>query len=185
MKVSKASFQTVGGRLVRFTANKHRDVDGLIIDQQGVSFEVKFPPHTARFIMELVAEGATVKLVVDEKHPGIRRRLITIENSGTGEQFDVESVKAPHPPETGPVKRFTIPKPQFTRGGKEGERDHITGVVFGDRFIHLHPDEYEGGGKSLESADVIHVEAKKRTTDSGFVHSDGFSVFHAHSVTIG
>ena len=91
-------------------------------------------------------------------------------------------MKPPHPPETGQLVPFVISKPAFTRGGKH---DEITGVLFEDKLIHLHPEEYEEGEEALASADVIHVKAKKRIADAGFVNADGYAVYHTHSVTLG
>jgi hypothetical protein len=191
MKAAKQHQQEVTGAVIRYTANKHNDVDGLVIDQQGDQKEVKFPPHTAKFIRKVAAEGDAVTLVLEEKahpphhdhkHPKPKLHLASIENSNTHQQFDVASVKPPHPPETGGLVPFTITKPRFTRGGKH---DEITGVVFEDKYIHLHPEEYEGEGKALASAAILHVKAKKRTDSAGFVNNDGYTVYHAHSLSIG
>ena len=188
MKAAKQKTREVAGILVRYTTNKHNDVDGLVLDQQGDLKDIKFPPHTARFIRDLAGEGDTVHLVLEDKphpehkHPEHKLHLSSIGNATTHQQFSVGSVKPPHPPEAGHLVPFTIPKPQFTRGGKH---DEITGVIFEDKYIHLHPKEYEEGEDALASAAVLHVKAKKRTADAGFVNAGGYTVYHAHSVTIG
>ena len=186
MKTAKQ--REVTGAIVRYTTNKHSDTDGLVIDQQGDLKEAKFPPHTARFIRDIAAEGDPIRLVLHDKphpahkHPTSRLEVVTIENTTTHQQFSIESIKPPHPPETGQLVSFTIPKPQFTRGGK---RDEITGVIFDAKYIHLHPEEYEEGEAALASAAVLHVKAKKRSADAGFVNAGGYTVYHAHSVDIG
>jgi hypothetical protein len=191
MKKAKQHIREVRGAIARFTTNKHNDIDGLVIDQQGDLVDVKFPPHTARFIRDVAVEGDTAQIILHDKphpphhghdHPKPRLQLTSIENTSTLQQFSVESVEPPHPPETGHLVPFTIPKPQFTRGGKH---DEITGVIFEDKYIHLHPEEYEEGEKALASAAVLQVKAKKRTADAGFVNAAGYTVYHAHSVTIG
>lgn len=191
MKAAKQNTQEVIGVIVRYTANKHNDVDGLVIDQQGDLKEVKFPPHTARFIRDLATEGDTVQLVLldkphpphpGHKHPTSRLHLVSVENTKSHKQFSIDSIKPPHPPETGHLVTFTIPKPRYTHGGKH---DEITGVIFEDKYIHLHPDEYEEGEEALTSAAVLHVKAKQRKPDAGFVNTGGYAVYHAHSVDIG
>jgi len=191
MEKAKQNTLEVRGAIVRYTSNKHNDIDGLVIDEQGDLMDIKFPPHTARFVRDVAAEGDTVQLVLHDKshpphhghdHPKPRLHLASIENTGTQQQFRVESVEPPHPPETGRLVPFTIAKPKFTRGGKH---DEITGVIFEDKYIHLHPEEYEDGEKALASAAVLQVKAKKRTADAGFVNAGGYTVYHAHSLRIG
>jgi hypothetical protein len=191
MTPAKQNNKEVEGAIVRYTSNQHNDVDGLVIDRQGDLVEVKFPPHTARFVRDIAAEGDTVRLALHEKpkpsddghkHSKSRLDLTSIENTTTHQQFNIGSVKPPHPPETGHLVSFTVPKPQFTRGGKH---DEITGVIFEDKFIHLHPKEYEEGEEALASAEVLQIKAKRRTADTGFVNAGGYTVYHAHSLTIG
>jgi hypothetical protein len=186
MKKAKQHTQELTGAVVRYTTNKHNDVDGLVLDQHGALVDIKFPPHTARFVRDVAAEGDTVQ-IVQHKTPH-HVHLDTIENTTTHQQFSVESVQPPHPPETGRLIPFTIPKPRFTRGGKEGKKGKeakITGVIFENNYIHLHPDEYKAGEDALSKAAVLHVKAKKRTADAGFVNADGYTVYHAHSINIG
>jgi len=189
MKTAKQNTLEVTGTVTRFTRNRHNDIDGVIIDKQGELVEIKFPPHTARYIREVASEGNTVRLYSAEKakppRPGHRhkkanRHLISIENSDDHRQFHVESMTPPHPPETGRLVAFTIPRPQYTRGEKS---DEITGVIFEDKYIHLHPEEYPGGQEALTLASVLHVKAKQRKPDAGFVNADGYIVYHAHSVS--
>jgi hypothetical protein len=77
---------------------------------------------------------------------------------------------------------MTISHPQYTRGGKD---DEITGVLFGDKYIHLHPREYDASTRELETAATIRVKAKPRTTEAGFVNAGGYQVYHAQSLDIG
>jgi hypothetical protein len=191
MKAAKHNTREVRGAIVRYTSNKHKDIDGLVIDQEGTLMDVKFPPHTARFVQDVAATGDTVTLMVHDKphppdhghkHPAPKLQLISIENTSTLQQFAVESVKPPHPPETGRLVPFTIANPQFTHGGKH---DEITGVLFEDKYIHLHPEEFEEGEAALAAAAVLHIKAKKRKTDAGFVNTGNYAVYHAHSLHIG
>lgn len=194
MKAAKQSTQEITGVIVRYTTNKHNDIDGLVIDQQGDLTEVKFPPHTARFICDVAKQGDTVHVTLHDKphpphaghkQPKSRPQLVNIENTGSHEQFNVESIKPPHPAETGHLVTFTIPQPQYTHAGKDGKHDPITGVIFEDKYIHLHPDEYDQGEDALAAARVLHIKAKKRTPDAGFVNAGGYIVYHAHAVDIG
>ena len=165
--------------VLRYTTNKHQDIDGMIVDQNGKNTTIKFPPHTAKFIRDTAAEGEEVEMSLDSdpKH----HRLATIKNTNTGRSFDIESVDPPHPAETGRMLKFSITEPQYTRGGKHGG---ITGVIFDNKYIHLHPDEYEGGEEGLESAATLHIKAKKRLETSGFLHEQGLPVYHSHEVEI-
>jgi hypothetical protein len=191
MKTANLKTREVTGAIVRYTTNKHNDIDGLVVDQEGALKDVKFPPHTARFIRDVAVEGDTVRLTLQDKphpphhghnDPKPRLQLSSIEITSAHRQFSVGSVKPPHPPETGSLVTFTISKPQFTRGGKH---DEITGVVFEDNYIHLHPEQYDQGVDALASASVVHIKAKKRSTEAGFVNAGGHTVYHAHVLTIG
>jgi hypothetical protein len=191
MKSAKQTTREITGAIVRYTSNKHNDIDGLVVDQQGDLVDVKFPPHTARFVRDVAADGDSVHLVLQDKpqpshrgyeHPKHKLHLASIENTSTHQQFSVESEKPPHPAETGSLVSFTIPKPEFTRSGK---KDEITGVIFEGKYIHLHPEEYETEEDVLESAVLLRVKAKKRTADAGFVNAAGYTVYHAYSLQIG
>ena len=191
MKKAKQDIREVRGVIVCYTSNKHHDIDGLVIDEEGDLTDIKFPPHTARFVRDVAAEGDTVQVILHDKphpphhghdHPKPKLQMVSIENTSTHRQFSIESVEPPHPPESGQLVPFTIAQPQFTHGGKHGE---ITGVIVEDKYIHLHPEEYEKGGKALTSAAVLKVKAKKRIADAGFVNAEGYTVYHAHSVIIG
>ena len=191
MKKAHQHSTEISGAIVRYTTNKHHDIDGFVIDMQGKSAEVRFPPHTAKFVREIAAENDTVNLIVQEKPhpphagdkiPASKFHLDSIENSKSGQHFSVDSIKPPHPAETGRVVSFSIPHPQFAHGGKKNE---ITGVVFEGKFIHLHPDEYDASPDEILAAPAIHVKAKQRTTDAGFVNADGYTVYHAQNVDVG
>ena len=196
MNTVKERKPEVSGIIVRYTTNRHDDFDGFVLDQQGHTVEVRFPPHTARFIREIAAEGDTVGLVLREKphpahheHPAGEKpkeprpvlHLVAIENLTIREKFDVESVKPPHAPEAGDMIEFTIHQPKFTRAGKEAA---ITGVIHEGKFIHLHPDESKEDKDALAKARVLHIKAKRRTGTSGFVNAHGYKVYHAHSVKV-
>ncbi len=191
MKTANFKTQQITGAIVRYTTNKHNDIDGLVVDQEGALKDVKFPPHTAQFIRDLAGEGDIVRLILQDKphpphhghnNPKRRLHLDSIESISARRKFIVGSVKPPHPPETGRVVTFTISKPQFTRGGKHHE---ITGILFEDNYIHLHAEEFDQQEDALASAGVLHIKAKKRSTEAGFVNADGHTVYHAHALTIG
>ena len=191
MKKADKHSSEISGTIVRYTTNKHHDIDGFVLDSQGRSLDVKFPPHTAKFIREIAAEQDAINLVVHEKphppHPGHRQapgklHLEIIEHPKSGRHFNVDSIKPPHPAETGRAVSFSIPHPQFIRGGKGND---ITGIVVEGKFIHLHPGEYEASPDEMLAAPTLHVTAKQRTTGAGFVNADGYTVYHAQTVDIG
>lgn len=172
----------VRGVVTRYLTNRHDDYDRLVIEQNGKRTEIKFPPHTARFIREVGPEGAGVEVEAGEdKHPG-KRRLLSIRNVTSGNSFEVHSVKPPHPPETGKLVSFEIRRPRFTRGGKDNA---ITGIVLKDTFIHFHPEEYDEPEETWTAAPVLYVKARKRTESAGFVNASGHVVYHLHEVEIG
>lgn len=181
MKAAKGNKQTVQGVVAHYLTNKHDDYDRLVLTTEGRSLELKFPPHTARFIQELGTNGAVVEVVYDEKHHDHKRHLSSVRNVNSDKTIDIKDIKPPHPPETGHLVTFDIAYPKFTRGGKH---DEITGIVTDNNFIHFHPEEYEEDESAWMSAPALRVKAKKRTDDAGFVNSHGHIVYHTHSVEI-
>jgi hypothetical protein len=191
MKAKEDNVQALTGAVFGFKTNKHRDIDGLILDQGEKKVEVKFPPHTARFVQDIAKPNDSVRVTVKEKphglHKGLRHEhppkfhLVSIENTTSTKQFSVEACEPPHPAETGNLESFVIKKPEFTTGGKHKE---ITGVLFEGKYFHLHPEEYELSEKALKAAAKLRVKAKKRREDAGFVNDKGYSVYHTHSLEI-
>ena len=167
---------------VRYLTNKHDDYDKLVIKQNGKNSEIKFPPHTARFVRAAGSEGDTVEVETREDHHPGKMRLVSIRNIAGGKAFVVDSVKPPHPPESGRLVSFTVTAPEFTRGGKDNA---ITGILFEGAFIHFHPEEYDEPEETWTAAPVLYVKAKKRTESAGFMNASGHAVYHLHEVEIG
>ena len=92
--------QQLRGTVLKYTSNKHEDYDGMSVRVNSKTIEVKFPPHTARFIRDIAREGDDVLLVTDEKGHHHKIHLQSIENPKTGKRFDTADVKPPHPAET-------------------------------------------------------------------------------------
>ncbi|MDP9080317.1 MAG: hypothetical protein M3O71_23065 [Bacteroidota bacterium] len=171
------------GILEQFTYNKHNDINGLIISENGDQLTVKFPPHIAEQVMNIVNPGDLVELLYNEhsKHKDSHRperELEIITNKGTGKSVTMAESPAPKPVDSVEVFEFEIAHPELCKGKKE----EFTGIKLDDKFIHLKSHDAEPLRKHLLLGTAIKVKAKRRLENLGFVNVSGLKVYHATAI---
>lgn len=176
---------TITGIVKKFKANKHGDIDALELAYHSQTEKIKFPPHTARSIMDIVNEGDEVEVIYkQELKPGpkadgkIKSKLETIKGASTAAALTISDIKPQKPGFEPHPQTFTLDNFQIIRDKK----DEITSIRSGSHLFHIHKND-KSFSALIKPNSKLSINAIKRI-DEGFVNAEHLEVYHIDEIEI-
>lgn len=151
------------GKVKAFGTNPEGDIDKIILNQDGKEIKIHFPPHLAKYILEIAKKNKTV---VIEATSGENSYELTSVSSADRKAFNAGKIL---PPKPSPGKEI------FMKGTISGfikdQENRITGFMIGQKTVMLRPEERITLAPLLMKAHRVEVTALERDQREGIVNT--------------
>ena len=152
------------GQVVSYKTNPESNIDKIILSRGNQKFEIHFPPHLAKHILEIAKVNAWVHIETSQRDRGYE--LVSISSQNGKNIFDTKEIS---PPKPNPGKEITI-----TGSISKLIRDQngeIKGFVVGKKTVLLKPEESRTLAPLLMKAHQVEVTALERDTKDGTINT--------------
>lgn len=179
--ISQPDSITSSGKIKDMHVNGIGDIDGMVLENDLV---LKFPPHTASDILQVVDSGQYVEVTYETKHKKHKKhkkcKLISITNSDTKKSFNPHSTIPAFPGERGELVTLTLDEKRFYTD-KKGK---IKALMDGKNLIKINHHAIKKLLPLINQADTIKIQGIKRERNSGFVNYYQYQIVKATSIEI-
>ncbi|MFY1046100.1 hypothetical protein [Chryseobacterium sp. GP-SGM7] len=155
------------GKVIGYENNPKGDIDKLILAQGNQRFEIHFPPHLARHIIDIAKVNAWIYIKASPKKRDYE--LVTISSIDGKYFFDTKKILPPIP-SPGKEIRIRGVVSDFVRN----HESEIIGFVLDKKTVMLNPDESRTLVPLLKKAKYLEVNALERDVKDGIVNTFQF-----------
>lgn len=154
----------MNGKITGYAANPEGNIDRIMLNRGNQRFEIHFPPHLAKSILEIAKVNASVHLEIFQTNRGYE--LVSVSSENGRNNFATTEIA---PPKPSPGKEVRL---MGTISTMIRNRDHeITGFVIGKKTVMLNPEESKTLAPLLMKANRIEITALERNTKDGTVNT--------------
>lgn len=153
----------LNGKVKAYETNPEGDIDKIILNRDGKKLKIHFPPHLAKYILEIAEKNETAAIKATSREDSYELISVT---SGNRKTFDTGKLL---PPKPSPGKKIFI-KGNVSALIKDRE-NQITGFVIGQRTVMVSLEESTTLVPLLMKANYIEVTALERDKREGIVNT--------------
>jgi len=153
----------LNGKVKAYETNPEGDIDKIILNQGRKEIKIHFPPHLAKYILEIAKQNEMVAIKATSREDSYE--LVSV-SSGNRKTFDAGKIS---PPKPSPGKEI------FIKGNVSGfiknQENKITGFMIGQKTVMLGPEERITLAPLLMKAHWVEVTALERDKREGIVNT--------------
>ena len=174
----------IKGTIEKYGSNPDRDIDKILLKNNGEEQWLHFPPHTAKDVLSVAQLNSTIEASVnDNKKPApdgvAQKELASITNTKTGKTFIVQHTPPP-PPAEGKEVEISGSILDYIADDKGNTRS----VIVDHWLVSLPPHARDALLPLLIKGKLITIKGWERSTDAGFVNEDSLTVIRPYAVVI-
>jgi hypothetical protein len=167
----------LNGKVVSYGTNPEGNIDRMVLNQENRESEIHFPPHLAKYVLEIAKVSASVHLKTSSRGRGYE--LVAIASEDGKKVFDAGEIL---PPKPSPGKEIRIAG--AVSGWIRNRENTVTGFVVGRKTVLLNPEEGRILAPLLMKAKRIEVDALERDAGDGTVSTLKFPPVKAVEIKI-
>ncbi|WP_294282964.1 hypothetical protein [uncultured Chryseobacterium sp.] len=157
----------LSGRVMSYQTNPEGNIDRMILNQGNQQYEIHFPPHLAKHILEIAKINASVRIRTSRRERG--DELISVTSEDGKHVFDAGKIP---PPKPSPGKEIRMDGK--ISGWIRNPQNEITGFVIGKKTVLLNPEESRTLVPLLMKTNRVEVTALERDAKDGTVNTFRF-----------
>ena len=181
MNTSETAVDQASGLVTGFKSNKHGDIDAIELDTSKEGIILRFPPHTARQIMDNVAVGQQIVVsYTKEEKPG-KKPKYELDSIKGDQQNNTLTVAGKKPEKAAANSSVEKIKPETFTLVRDKKEEPVA-ILADNKLIHLHKDDKEIA-EAIRSDSALTIQAVLRP-DEGFVNEQNLPVYHIKSIDI-